>query len=118
DGKQWSGAWNFGPDEGDAFSVADLVDMLIKEWGAGSWRAEPSADGLRESAFLGLDSHRAQTLLSWRPRLKLRDAIRLTVEWYFAAARLPAASMYQLTVDQLHRYEALPSAPGGLSLTH
>jgi CDP-glucose 4,6-dehydratase len=118
DGKQWSGAWNFGPDEGDAFSVADLVDMVIKEWGAGSWRAEPSADGLRESAFLGLDSHRAQTLLSWRPRLKLRDAVRLTVEWYREASRLPAPSMHQLTLDQLHRYESLPGAPESLSPTH
>lgn len=118
EGKQWSGAWNFGPDQGDAFSVADLVDMLIKEWGVGSWRAEPRSDGLHESAFLGLDSHRAQTLLSWQPRLKLRDAVRLTVEWYREAMSNHSPNMYQLAVGQLLRYEALLRTSEGLPLTH
>ena len=118
DGKQWSGSWNFGPDNGDAFSVAKLVDMFIHEWGAGSWRAERSSDGLPESAFLGLDSTRAQTLLSWRPRLKLRGAVRLTVEWYRGASRLPVPNMYQLSVDQLHRYESRLHAPERLPAAH
>jgi CDP-glucose 4,6-dehydratase len=118
DGKGWSGPWNFGPGEGDAFSVAELVDMLIQEWGTGSWRAEPSADGLHESAFLGLDSHRAQTLLSWRPQLKLRDAVRLTVGWYREAVSRPSPDLYQLSVGQLRQYESLLHLSEGLLLTH
>jgi len=111
EGKEWSGAWNFGPAEGEAVSVAELVETLIQEWGEGSWRAEPRSDGLHESIFLGLNSERAQTLLSWRPRLKLRDAVRLTIEWYREALSRPSPNMYQLTVRQLHGYEGLLHAP-------
>ncbi len=116
DGKQWSGAWNFGPDEGDAVSVSDLVKMLIHEWGDGSWRAEPQSDGLHESPYLGLDSERARTRLPWQPRLKLRDAVRLTVQWYREAAIRPASAMRQLTVQQLLLYEELLHAPADTSV--
>ena len=109
-GKQWSGAWNFGPAQGEGVSVAELVETLIHEWGEGSWRAEPSSDGFSESPYLGLDSERANTRLSWRPSLKLSDAVRLTIEWYREALRHPS-SMYELTVRQLHLYEGLIRAP-------
>ena len=115
DGRQWSGAWNFGPAEGEGVSVAELVEMLIQEWGEGSWRAEPSSDGLHESLFLGLDSQRAHTRLSWQPRLKLREAVRLTIEWYREALSHPS-SMYELTVRQLLLYEELLRAPAGPSI--
>jgi CDP-glucose 4,6-dehydratase len=110
DGKQWSGPWNFGPDEGEAVRVADLVDMLVKEWGEGAWRAEPASDGMHEAPFLGLDSDRARTLLSWKPRLNLREAVRLTIEWYREAASGPS-KMYELTAQQMPRYEGLLHAP-------
>jgi len=111
DGKQWSGAWNFGPNEGESVSVADLAQMLIKEWGEGAWRAEQRSDGLHESPYLGLDSQRARTLLSWRPRLSLRDAVRLTIEWYRESLNDPLPNMYQPTVRQLHQYDDLLHAP-------
>ena len=113
DGQQWGGAWNFGPDDGAAVSVAELVEMLIHDWGEGSWRAEPTSDGLHESPFLSLNSDRARTLLSWQPRFKLRDAVRLTVEWYHEALSGPSAKMYQFTVRQLRQYEDLLHAPEG-----
>jgi CDP-glucose 4,6-dehydratase len=70
---------------------------------------------LHESIFLGLDSQRAHTRLSWQPRLRLQDAVRLTIEWYREALNHPS-SMYELTVRQLHLYEERLRAPAGPSI--
>jgi len=113
DGRPWSGAWNFGPADGDGVSVAELVEMLIQEWGEGSWRIEPSSDSMHESPHLGLDSQRAQMRLSWQPRLKLREAVRLTIEWYREALSHPSR-VYELTVRQLGLYEELLRAPAAV----
>ena len=115
DGKQWSGAWNFGPDNGEAVSVADLAQMLIKEWGEGAWRAEQRSDGLHESPYLGLDSQRARTLLSWR-LLGLQPARRdSTYRRMVPRGSLsdPLPNMYEPTVRQLYRYDDLLHAPDG-----
>jgi CDP-glucose 4,6-dehydratase len=74
-------AWNFGPVDADADTVASVVARLSELWG-GRLRWEPDeAEHPPEASHLALDSTRARTELGWRPALGLDDGLRLLVEW-------------------------------------
>jgi CDP-glucose 4,6-dehydratase len=32
-----AGAWNFGPESGDAIPVSELTEQMLRAWGDGSW---------------------------------------------------------------------------------
>ena len=80
--RQWSGAWNFGP-EGDEPSVGDVARRVLAALGEAD-RLVVAADpeGPPERAVLRLDSTRARCELGWRPRLSGRDAVDWTAAWY------------------------------------
>ena len=106
DGPRWSGAWNFGPRDEDAVTVATLADMVIKQWGNGRWVAASEMGAPHEAHRLKLDCSKARQVLGWRPRLTLEEAVALTATWYRKAAASPTDSdMYRLTVEQIRSYE-------------
>jgi CDP-glucose 4,6-dehydratase len=78
---EFSGAWNFGPDEGSVLTVAEMVHLMIREWGTGEVKTAPAA-ALHESRVLRLDSSKAKALLGWKPRWDVRTALSKTVEWH------------------------------------
>lgn len=109
DPRRYAGAWNFGPLDADTVSVATVVDLVIRAHGSGAWRRAPAEAGApppHEAAILRLDCSKAAAHLHWRPRLALAEATMLAVDWYRAARTPPAASMYDVTVEQLRAYEA------------
>ena len=104
EGASYTGAWNFGPGDESAVSVATLADELVRHWGQGSvWQADHCRTGPHESHFLRLDCAKARALLGWRPRLHLTEAVAMTVAWYRAAA--DGADMDALSRAQIHSYE-------------
>jgi CDP-glucose 4,6-dehydratase len=106
DGASYAGAWNFGPADESAVSVATLADELIRSWGQGAeWRADPCRAGPHESQVLRLDCGKTHELLGWRPHLQLAQAVAMTVDWYRAAA--DSADMEVLSLAQIHSYEKL-----------
>jgi CDP-glucose 4,6-dehydratase len=72
-----TGAFNFGPDE--SHSVKEIVELVIDEWGSGTWYS--SHPSLHESACLMLDSTKAKNL-GWSPRYDFESAVRKTVQEY------------------------------------
>lgn len=82
--KAFETAWNFGPPQGDARTVGDIVDALIRLWG-GDARWEPANDAQPyEARLLTVDNSLAVGRLKWRPRWTLDTALERTVEWYRA----------------------------------
>jgi CDP-glucose 4,6-dehydratase len=77
----FSGGWNFGPGDAGVVSVGDVVKMIVKAWGDGSWRVE-SDHGPHEANLLKLDISKAVSKLKWGPLLDFREAVNLTVNWY------------------------------------
>lgn len=79
----FSGAWNFGPADGEARQVRELVELA-----GGTWQtdAEPSPP---EATQLRLDSAKAEAHLGWHPRWPLEIAAVRTMAWYqgFAEGR-------------------------------
>jgi CDP-glucose 4,6-dehydratase len=94
-------AWNFGPCEGDAVPVQDLVDRLGKVWRRPE--INHTKGNFPETHFLHLDSTKARGQLGWRPALDFADAVTLTAEWYREFYARPSSAA-ELTTAQIIRY--------------
>jgi CDP-glucose 4,6-dehydratase len=107
---RFGGAWNFGPDFESVAPVGKVVELLAALWGKDS-PALPASDpnAPHEAALLNLDCTKAKTLLGWRPRLNLRQALDYTVQWYrndqetdiFALCERQIASFCQIGAQSL-----------------
>ncbi len=82
DGRNHSGAWNFGPDPASHITVQELVEIVLRKYGTGSWSHEPSPSQKKEMTYLSLDISKARQSLGWNPTLSVEQAVGWTVEWY------------------------------------
>jgi len=58
-----------------------------------------------EASYLKLDWSKAAERLGWQPRLRLKQALALTVQWY--RAKLEGQEMGAFTGGQIEQYEEL-----------
>jgi CDP-glucose 4,6-dehydratase len=113
DGAKQGEGWNFGPDPSDAQPVEWVVRELAALWGEGAkWELDGSAQ-LHEAQNLKLDCTKAAVRLGWRPQLRLREALSMTVDWY--RAKLRGEDMRAFTCEQIRNYAnpTSTSATGG-----
>ena len=97
--------WNFGPNDEDAKPVGWIVEQMAALWGGDAqWQVDTS-DHPHEAHYLKLDISKARSLLDWHPALRLKDALALIIDW--SKQRQAGANMRQLTLAQLHDYQAL-----------
>lgn len=102
----FAGAWNFGPRDDDAVSVAALVELLVGLWDGGRWEAAAEVEAPHEAGLLRLDCTKARERLGWQPLLTLKERAELTVAWYRAAsATITSQRLYELSVEQIRQYE-------------
>jgi CDP-glucose 4,6-dehydratase len=102
-------AWNFGPDDSDAATVANLIDRFHGVWGRGSWALEADRDAGKEAPALRLDASLAKEHLGWQPRIPLDAAVRLTVDWYRGVLE-NGSDAFELTRRQVQSYGSLETA--------
>ena len=80
--REFSEAWNFGPETGGDAPVGTVVEKLAALWpDRMRWRTD-EARHEHEAGKLMLDSAKAQGRLGWRPRLPLDAALGLCGQWY------------------------------------
>jgi len=101
-GKEFAEAWNFGPDDDGARSVAWLVDYVCRKWGEGANWSHDGRQHPHEANYLKLDCSKARAMLGWRPRLDGATALDWTIEWYRES--LKGGSARSLTEQQILRY--------------
>lgn len=101
---EFSGAWNFGPEDRDARKVAWVVERFARVWGDGQWQAVAGENALHEASVLALDSTKARNKLNWKPALTMEEAIDWTVRWYRAFSE--GADMANVTLEQVEAFEA------------
>jgi len=94
------GAWNFGPDGADTWSVERVANWFVARSSL-RWQAE-RADGPPESTLLALDSSRARARLGWQPRWPLEEALERTLAWH--QAWRAGADMQRLSREQICDY--------------
>jgi CDP-glucose 4,6-dehydratase len=104
-GEAAGGGWNFGPNDDDARSVQYVAETMARAWGTGASVELDAGPHPHEATYLRLDCSKARTLLDWRPRLTLDEALAWTVDWYQSvdAGTDPRA----LTIDHIRQYEHL-----------
>lgn len=81
---KYSGAWNFGPQTEDNFSVLELSSMAISIWGEGNLTITQNANAPHEAHLLRLDISKATGELQWSPKMRAAEAIQRTIQWYKA----------------------------------
>jgi CDP-glucose 4,6-dehydratase len=80
--KEFATAWNFGPENTQALSVADVLSKFQKHWPEVNWKNVETEKEFHEAKILKLDCSKAWAELSWRPVWSLDDTLRYTAEWY------------------------------------
>jgi CDP-glucose 4,6-dehydratase len=102
---RFASAYNFGPNDEEAYPVEWIASRLASMWGKGAaWTGdlEPSP---HETNVLRLDASKARTELKWQPRLKIETALEWTMVWYRAWSQ--SANMKEFTLKQIADYERL-----------
>ena len=115
---RFADAWNFGPAEGDARSVAWIVDRMARAWGVESGWRDWQGDVPHEAGLLKLDTSKARAELGWRPTLTLRQALEAIVAWHKAVGAGEDAR--DVTLGQIREFLLLRSKRGekdGLGFT-
>ncbi len=100
--------WNFGPNDHDARSVGQIVELLCEAWGEGA-RWEPAGEpGPHEATLLKLDISKARARLGWNPRWPLPRALQEIIGWHRAWLR--QEDMHAVCLQQIADYQASVSA--------
>jgi CDP-glucose 4,6-dehydratase len=79
-----AGAYNFGPDGGEAVTVRDLVELACAAYGEGTVSYGDGSEGPHESAWLALDVAKAESVLGVSHTWTLVEAVKRTMGWYRA----------------------------------
>ena len=79
---KWMSGWNFGPLSTDVLPVAQLTELFLHVWGAGTWVHQPSERPLHEAHLLRLSIDKATSVLGWNPCFNVAQAIERTARWY------------------------------------
>lgn len=82
--KDYSEAWNFGPEGHEFKSVAEVVKDLAAKWPGKVDCVFENLDGgkMPEAPFLSLDTTKARSRLSWGSTWDTARAIEMTSRWY------------------------------------
>jgi CDP-glucose 4,6-dehydratase len=99
---KYDGAWNFGPEEIDCWSVGDIVSCACDINQSGSWAAVDD-DHLHEASLLKLDSSKAKASLGWRPKWRVNEALQKTIDWH--QAFMNGTDMYEFSLSQIMEYQ-------------
>ena len=103
EGAQFNGGWNFGPRDEDARPVQEVVNLLIKNWGAdASWKQDQEEQP-HEAHALKLDCSKARQYLHWVPRWTLEQAIENITQWQQAYQQ--QRNMLEMSLKQIASYQ-------------
>lgn len=97
--------WNIGPSPGNEIPVKEVVQLLIQQWGTGTWIDAGDPHAPREAGILRLSIDKALWNLNWKPGWDVRETIRQTALWYRHRDQLGTASMKDFSLSQIVEYE-------------
>lgn len=98
-------SFNFGPKNSEIVSVKQILVYIQNYWPTFGW-VKTDNKIINETKVLVLDTSKAKKVLKWKTRLKVKDALKLTVEWYrsFYEKKLRKSSIKDLTDNQILNY--------------
>lgn len=75
-------AWNFGPNQEDALTVHNIVQLAKAKWGDIEVVYESDKNAFHEAKTLKLDISKTLLELNWKPKWNSSKAIEQTFDWY------------------------------------
>lgn len=108
DGEKFASGWNFGPLPA-VYTVRDLVNAVVREWGSGEWRSEQDPNAPHEANLLSLSIEKAIGALEWLPVWDFEATVRETIQGY---KRMIGGDAQGVCVEAISTYEAAASAKG------
>ena len=101
-GVRYSGAWNFGPDDGDSKPVKWVIEKLCNYWGKDASYEILKSTELHEANFLKLDCSKAKALLDWHPHWNLERALESIID--FTKAWQDNEDLRKVCIRQIEEY--------------
>ncbi|MBA3047740.1 CDP-glucose 4,6-dehydratase [Patescibacteria group bacterium] len=80
--KDFSGAWNFGPNNQSFLTVEEFTKLALRILNKGVYVIKKDLDSKHESKLLKLNSNKAKKQLNWQQELNINKTLQLTFEWY------------------------------------
>jgi len=102
DGKEYSGGWNFGPEESNHHTVKELIDHLIRYCPEGVYTGSGDKQPLHEAGLLKLDISKAKEKLGWQPVLNFEETVQFTADGYNCQANIE--NIYAQRLNQIENY--------------
>lgn len=103
-GSQFAEAWNFGPSDSDAKSVAWIIDYLVDKWADGAgFKVDQFEINPHEAHFLKLDCSKARMSLGWKPQWDISETIQRICLWH--KAHLSGQDMKTYTLNEIEQYQ-------------
>jgi CDP-glucose 4,6-dehydratase len=99
-----SGEWNFGPNDNEINTVADVAEIAGSIWGMETkWEQD---EGLHphEANLLLLNSEKARTKLEWKDKLDFIESVTWTTNWYLNV--LQGGNPLEETLRNIHEFES------------
>ena len=104
-GVKHSSAWNFGPNDKNIITVDELVKLVIKDWGSGTYKKIDNSNHPHEAGLLKLDISKARTFLGWNPAYNIYETIERTINWYKKFYNgVEKEKLYKITVNEIWDY--------------
>ena len=76
------GEWNFGPGDNQSMTVADVANIAGALWGVKkNWESD-LGNHPHEASKLLLNSNKARTQLGWSDKLRFKESVEWTINWY------------------------------------
>ena len=98
-------SFNFGPKNSEIVSVKNILIYIKDYWPGFSW-IKTGNTVKNETDLLVLNTNKSKKILGWSTRLKVKEAVKLTIEWYrqFYEAKKNKSYIAQLTRKQILDY--------------
>jgi len=105
DPNRYCTAWNFGPGEGSAVTVAELAGKIFERWPAPASQLviRPDRHSV-ETTLLRLECSKARDQLRWRVVWDTDHAVDATVAWYRRFYAGAGDDLYPISVEQIAEY--------------
>ncbi|GAB3938625.1 CDP-glucose 4,6-dehydratase [Mucilaginibacter myungsuensis] len=110
EGIEYSGGWNFGPEDTANYSVKQLIDKMLLIDPNGGYTIPADTVKPHEAHLLKLDISKAVNQLDWRPALSFDETVEFTVGGY--NDDLKGQDILNKRVEQIVSYTAKASKKG------
>ncbi len=100
--KNFSGAWNFGPDSKSIRTVQELTDKFVSHWPGVKVEHDGGRVHPHEAGLLHLNCDKANHLLGWNPVWGFGQTVQYTAEWY--QAWFSGSDMRKLSMSQIELF--------------